>query len=220
MNFQADQIPTELMLFANCLALVLLIWRGSRVNWGELSQSHLTGWLGATTLLAVLWQVTAGIRPGLSFHLLGASALTLIAGRDKALIGFAAILAVQAANGKADWAALGLNWLTQVLPAVCGAGWLLRWSERRLPANYFVYFFVNGFFGAALCFCVAVLVSLATHAVLGSYSVTYLLEEVLPYYLLFAWSEAFSTGLVLAPLVMFRPQWVETFDDRRYLHDA
>lgn len=219
MNFQAAQIPEELLLFSNCLALALLVWRASRVDWPALSQPRLTGWLGATTWLAVLWQVSTGIKPGLSFHLLGASALTLIAGRDKALIGFAAVLAVQAANGKADWGALGMNWLAQALPAVLCADLLVRWGERRLPANYFVYFFCNGFFGAALSFCVAVLTSLSLHALFGSYKAGYLLSEVLPYYLLFAWSEAFSTGLVLAPLVIYRPQWVETFDDSRYLHD-
>jgi len=29
--------------------------------------------------------------------------------------------------------------------------------------------------------------------------------------------EAFITGIVIALLVAFRPQWVSTFDDNRYL---
>jgi uncharacterized membrane protein len=34
-----------------------------------------------------------------------------------------------------------------------------------------------------------------------------------------SWSEAFTTGLLTAVLVVYRPQWVATFDDARNLND-
>jgi uncharacterized membrane protein len=32
-----------------------------------------------------------------------------------------------------------------------------------------------------------------------------------------AWSEAFATGMLITLMVVYRPAWVATFDDRRYL---
>jgi uncharacterized membrane protein len=34
-----------------------------------------------------------------------------------------------------------------------------------------------------------------------------------------AWSEAFATGMLITVMVVYKPQWVATFDDRRYLLD-
>jgi uncharacterized membrane protein len=36
---------------------------------------------------------------------------------------------------------------------------------------------------------------------------------------LLSWPEAFTTGLMLTLLVVYKPQWVSTFDDERYLND-
>lgn len=217
MNLRAEGFPTELMLLGNLLALGLLVWRARKVAWLSLSQAQLTGWLGASTLIAVIWQLKTGIQPGLSFHLLGASVLTLVCGRDKALVGMAGVVLANCANGSADWLAAGWSWLLGPLVGILLADRLLRLSEQRLPANYFAFFFANGFFGAALSFIAAALCLLGFHALAGRYAPGYLLEEVLPYYLLFAWSEAFSSGLIMAMLIIYRPQWVESFDDRRYL---
>jgi uncharacterized membrane protein len=32
-----------------------------------------------------------------------------------------------------------------------------------------------------------------------------------------SWAEAFTSGALITVLVVYRPQWVTTFDDRRYL---
>ncbi|VEB41807.1 Predicted membrane protein [Chromobacterium violaceum] len=51
----------------------------------------------------------------------------------------------------------------------------------------------------------------------GAYPWDGLLGEALPYYFLLSWSEAFTTGLLLAVLTVYKPRWVSTFDDGRYL---
>jgi uncharacterized membrane protein len=51
----------------------------------------------------------------------------------------------------------------------------------------------------------------------GVYSFDYLAENYLPFYFLMAWAEAFSTGMIITLLVVYRPEWVATFDDHRYL---
>ncbi|HEY9100707.1 energy-coupling factor ABC transporter permease [Chitinimonas sp.] len=217
MQLRAELFPPVLLWAGNGLALCGLLWTSGRVPWRRLSQPQLTGWLGASTLIAVLWQFAASIKPGLSFHLLGASALTLIAGRDKALLGMAAVVLASCANGSGDWLAAGWSWLLGGVPPVLLAATLLPLSRRHLPPNYFSYFFANAFFGAALSFCAAALSLLLFHLLSGSYTLAYLLAEALPYYLLFSWSEAFTTGMVMAVLVIYRPQWVESFDDSAYL---
>lgn len=217
MNLRSGDLPFVLWLAGDVLAVLALAWLIHRVHWRALRPSQITGWLGASTFLSVLWQLSAGIKPSLDYHLLGASVLFLIAGRDKALIGLALATLANCANGRADFLAAGWSWLVGPLPAVLLAERILRLGERKLPPNYFAYFFANGFFGAALSFWVAALGLLGFLAASGAYAVDYLLDEALPYYLLLGWSEAFASGIVMAMLVIYRPQWVETFDDARYL---
>ncbi|GAB3266378.1 energy-coupling factor ABC transporter permease [Chitinimonas naiadis] len=217
MQLRADLFSPTLLWVGNALVVAVLAWRSRQIAWRSLPQAQLTGWLGASTLIAVLWQFAASVKPGISFHLLGASALTLIAGRDKALLGLAAVVLASCANGSGDWLSAGWSWLLGPLPAVLVAECLLRLSRRYLPTNYFSYFFANAFFGAAISFCTAALGLLSFHALIGSYALDYLIDEALPYYLLFSWSEAFTTGMVMAVLVIYRPQWVESFDDQAYL---
>ena len=50
----------------------------------------------------------------------------------------------------------------------------------------------------------------------GTYAADVLLDEYLPFFLLLAFSEAFATGMALTVLVIYRPQWVMTFDDALY----
>jgi len=114
---------------------------------------------------------------------------------------------------------VGLDWLVSgVLPILFtrGALWLTR---RWLPANYFVYFFFNAFLAGGLSMTIAGLSGVLVLGVSGAHGWDVLFEEAMPFYLLLSWSEAFTTGLVMAVLVVYRPHWVSTFDDARYLTD-
>jgi uncharacterized membrane protein len=55
------------------------------------------------------------------------------------------------------------------------------------------------------------------HAAAGTYAVAYLTEYYLPYALLLSFGEAFITGMSMALMVAYFPQWVLMFDDKRYL---
>ena len=72
-------------------------------------------------------------------------------------------------------------------------------------------------FGAAVAISTVGVVSTGFAVISGSYSLHYLLRDYLPYYLLLSWSEAFLTGMALTLMVVYRPEWVATFDDARYL---
>ena len=99
-----------------------------------------------------------------------------------------------------------------------GVTWgIYRMVERKLPNHLFVYIFLNAFFGAAIAIMSVGFLSTGFLAVAGAYTLGYLLEEYLPYYLLMAWGEAFVTGMLVTMMVVWKPEWVATFDDRRYL---
>jgi uncharacterized membrane protein len=57
-------------------------------------------------------------------------------------------------------------------------------------------------------------------ALAGVYPLDYLLTQYTPYaVLLVSWSEAFLTGMVVTIMAVYRPQWLETFDDAKYIQN-
>ena len=53
----------------------------------------------------------------------------------------------------------------------------------------------------------------------GTYPLDGLLNHYLPYYLLMVFPEAIVTGSFVALLVVYRPQWIWTYDEDLYLRD-
>ena len=217
MNFPAALFPSELLLICNGFMALLLLCAAVRVPWRRLDGATLGAFGGATVLLAAMWQLQTGLQPGLSFHLLGAAMLTLLMDMELALLALGLMLALLAAAGRMSWPALGLNFCVSLLPPVLLVTALLRMARRRLPANLFVYVFVNAFLGGGLSLLLAAVCGMLLLLDWGIYDWAHLVENALPFYGLLAWSEAFSSGLLLSILVVYRPQWVRTFDDAHYL---
>ncbi|WP_174875643.1 energy-coupling factor ABC transporter permease [Vogesella oryzae] len=217
MNFVAGQFPQWALWLGDVLALLLLGVALTQVRWRALEGGAVNAWLGACVLLLGFWLGRAGLQPGLSFHLLGGTVFTLLMGPALALPALAVVLLGLAAGGQLEWPALGLDYLLSLVPQVALTALLLRVAQRRLAANVFVYVFVNAFLAGAGGMLLAACCGLAALALAGAYPLEHLLENALPYYGLLAWSEAFTSGLVMAILIVYRPQWVATFDDARYL---
>lgn len=189
-----------------------------RAPWGRLKDSdQLNVWLGMIVLLTLIWSLKAGVKPGLSFHLLGATVFTLSFGPHLALVGLSLVVAGTTLNGAAGPFAYALNALLLAGAGVGLSHALYRVLSGVLPKHFFVYIFVNGFLGAALTiigvgFCATLLLALA-----GAYEWDYLFSEYLPYFLLLGFSEAWLSGMMMTLFVVYRPNWVVTFDDSRYL---
>lgn len=217
MNLVSSIIPPHWLwpLWLAVAALVWLMWR--RAHWRMLADPrNLNVFLAATVAVLGLWLIKTGVKPGLNFHLLGATALTLMFRPMFALLAIALITAALSL-WHGQYAAFPANWL--IMGAVpVGVSWgIFRLVDGRLPNHLFIYIFLNGFFGAALAAMAVGLASTGFTALAGAYPVPYLMQEYLPYYLLIAWSEAFATGMLITLLVIYRPDWVATFDDQRYL---
>ncbi len=218
MNLVSEHIPTGLAI-ALWLGLALGVWWLVRTcPWHMLrDRSNLNVFLGATVAILALWLIRTGIKPGLNFHLVGATALTLMFRPSYALLSLGLItLATTLLDGQ--YKAYPANLLIMGVTPVLVSWTIYRITDRRLPNHLFIYIFLNAFFGAAAAISAVGLASTALSSAMGAYSMEYLLREYLPYYLLMAWSEAFVTGMVMTILVVYRPQWVATFDDRRYLN--
>jgi len=130
------------------------------------------------------------------------------------------ILLANAAFGRGSWNALGLDaLLTAALPAAVSWG-VFRLLDRRLPNHFFIYVLGNGFFGAALSVASIGLATTALMALAGAYPLDYLLTHYTPYAaLMISWAEAFSTGMAITIMAVYRPAWLETFDDAKYIQN-
>ena len=222
MNFPDSLFP-EFWEFAAFVPLVLiLLWCVWTAPWKRLAESSQSNiWLGTLVILTLVWSMKAGIKPGLNLHLLGATMLALMFGRQLAIIGFAIVLAAvtfnQSLKGIEAWHAFALNALVLAVFPVLLADAIRRGVERYLPPNFFVYIFVAAFFGAAVT---AVATGLLASLLLWAgdvYPVAMLFEDYFPYYILLGFSEAWLNGAVITMMVVYVPHWVGSFDDRRYL---
>lgn len=200
------------------LALVWL-WCVRTAPWRRLADSgQLNVWLGTVVVLMLMWSLKAGVKPGLNLHLLGATAFTLMFGRQLAMLGLSAVMAAVTLNGGAGWDSYALNVLvTAVFPCVA-ADALRRVVERYLPSNFFCYIFCAAFFGAAIAIVSTGLLSALVLWLAGVYSAEMLLADYLPYYALLGFAEAWLNGGAITLMVVYYPKWVDSFDDRRYFN--
>lgn len=199
------------------LALVLGV-AVFRAPWHRLKDANqLNVWLGACVFLMGIWSIKAGVRPGLNFHMLGATVLTLMMGPYLATLGMAIVVTAITLNGGAGWESISLNVLLMgALPSWVSYAIYYN-ADKRLPNNYFLYIFVNAFFGAAFTMAVSGVAATTLLGLSGAYKTDYLIHQYLPYFILLGWSEAMLSGMVMSLMVAYRPQWVGTFDDERYI---
>lgn len=218
MNFPDHLLPAAWLWPGWGLFAAAFFWAARTAPWSRLRDaSRLNLWLGACVLLMAVWSIKTGIKPGLSFHLLGATAMTLMFGPQLALLGLAIVLTAVTLAGMSGWQGFGWSALvTAALPVAVSHGiyWL---ADRKLPNHLFIYIFLNAFLGGALAMAAAGLGGTLLLHLSGVYPAAYLYHDYLPYFILMAWSEAVTTGMAMTLMTVYQPQWVCTFDDKRYL---
>lgn len=220
MNIPDHLLPSGWLWLSHTLALLVLGWAWRRGAFAGLTE----GWrlnllLGACVALSLLWTIQTGVKPGLNFHVLGATLLTLMFGWPQALLALALVTIGTTASGLGGWETASINFLLMgVLPTAVSFG-IYRFVDSRLPNHFMVYVFLCGFFGAALAMAVTGLGITLVMALSGVYALDYLGSQYLPYFVLMAWSEAMLTGMGVTLMAVYRPAWVSTFDDVRYLQN-
>jgi len=220
MNLSTELFPPAWHVVALVLSMAVLGWCWRTAPWADIRQGRrIHVLLGVAVLLMPLWTMKAGIKPGLDLHILGAMAATLTLGPQLAIVALGLTLLGVTINGALPWLAWPINFLLMVAWPVLVAQLIHRLVERHLPPHVFVYLFVGGFFGAAITVMMQGLLSSLALALAGAYALDYLAGNYLPYFLLLGFSEAWLSGMAMTLMVIYRPHWVATFDDRRYLLD-
>lgn len=210
--------PLTLWLGAGVYAGALL-WAVWRAPWLEvLSDSRRQHLLFSTVLgLFLLWLVRRDFDSGVSFHFLGMTVVTLLLDWPLALLGGLLAQIGLIAIGRQDLLALGVNGLLLVLlPVLITEGCALL-VERAQPRNLFVYIFCCGFFPAALAALCCLLAGLGLLALDGRFAMPPWLDDFIGYLWLVTFPEAFINGTLVTALVVFCPDWLETFNRTRYL---
>jgi uncharacterized membrane protein len=220
-NFPDALFPQAWALGAFPLVLATWLWCLRTAPWKRLADSaQLNVWLGTIVMLVLVWSMKAGVKPGLNLHLLGATMITLMFGRQLAIIGLSLVLAGVTLNGelmgRAGWLAYGLNALVLAIFPVLLADGIRHLVERFLPGNFFIYVFVTAFFGAALTVMATGLFASALLWLAAVYPASTLLDDYLAYYVLLGFAEAWLNGAMITLMVVYLPHWVGSFDDRRY----
>jgi len=219
LHIPANLLPHGLIWIGNLLFLTLLVAAIRRADWKSFAhndeQQHV--FLGAMVMLLTIWGIKAGISPGLGFHHLGATLFTLMFGWSRALIGLAVVLATSLLLQTPDWPSFGVNGLISIAIPVVISYAILKLSQKLLPDNFFIYVFICAFFGAATAAAASRLSTIALLSLIGAYTDDKLVEESLQILPLFMFPEAFVTGMLISIFVVYKPDWVTTFDDERYI---
>lgn len=207
-------------LWAHWLYWPILAFAIYRAPWSILLQKDSSNILFAScAVIFLFWHLKINVDDGLSVHLLGSTILTLMFRWQVALMANAVILAGMTLTSDANFQAFAMNALISGVVPVTISYLIWRVNERFLPANYFVYIFVAAFLAAGVSIFTCGVIS---HQLL-SHIDNQLIEEILDQYMLIfipiMYPEAFITGGVISVFVIYKPEWIATFDDRRYLHN-
>jgi uncharacterized membrane protein len=169
----------------------------------------------ALVLLALAWAAQSRLPASLPVVLSGACLLVLMFGWPLAVLTVLALAGAAWAGGVGLDRALQLAAWSGVVPATLAlaVGIAMR---RWLPRNLFVYILGRAFLGTAIAVALSALLHVAWMRRGGPAGELPLLTAGW----LIAWADAFLTGGLIAIFVAYRPQWLLTWSDERYLPRA
>lgn len=168
--------------------------------------------------LVVIWSAQAGIKTGLSVHFLALTALTLAFGWRSAFI-----LCLPACLGLILLAKLSIMQLPHYLvlsglfPILISYA-VFKFSYHYLPRNIFVFIFVAGFFNAGFTGSSHLVINALYQWLNGNYDWNTIYTSYLMLLPLLIFPEGLLNGMVIAVLVVFKPEWLRLFSDRDYLY--
>ena len=203
-------LSLALVIVALAVALALRPWRALRGAqlWHPLFAS--------LVLMPWLWAAQRFMPGGVAVQLSGACLMVLMLGWPLAVLSLVPIAALGAWLGGIAWpqALDHLAWngiVTATLALAIGLA-----TRRWLPRHPFVFILGRGFLVTAL----ATVLAGALSALVSPLPPGSELGSILLGHWLMAWGEAFATGMLVAIFVAFKPEWLATWSDARYLTDA
>ncbi|WP_248743732.1 MULTISPECIES: energy-coupling factor ABC transporter permease [unclassified Pseudomonas] len=215
----AELLSSTSLTLGWLIYLPVLLWAICRAPWVELfsdsRRQHLL--FGTVFALFLLWMVRRDFDTGVSYHFIGMTAVTLLLDWPLAIVGGLVAQIGLVLLGRQDLVAVGVNGALLILLPVLITEGVAILVERAQPRNPFVYIFCSGFFAAALSALSCLILSLILLWYDGLFAMPEWLEDFIGYLWLLIFPEAFINGMVISALVVFCPEWLETFNRTRYL---
>jgi len=176
-----------------------------------------TGVFACAIVFCVLWQVKAGILPGLELHILGITAITLTLGWRFAILSATFASALLLIFGQLSLAQLPLHLLFTAFLPILFSYCVFIICYNLLPRHFFIYIFICSFLCAGLVSCVKIVTISAFYYFSGNYNWYELSENYLYLCAIIWFPEAMLNGMAISILITYRPHWVKTFYDKDYL---
>ncbi|OUD14083.1 energy-coupling factor ABC transporter permease [Thioflexithrix psekupsensis] len=219
MNFSPTFFPEMGLWLGTLLYLPILLWAIWQAPWARLRDAcdaHV--WLGSCVVLWLAWRLSAGITPGMEFHLLLMTTVTLMFGLPFAILSASVAQLTLVLEGAASLYGYPLTVLINgVVPALITyvIYWLAYWW---FPRHFFIYIYITAFVGAAIAMLMNRLLGLSLLLISDTYQLSQLGEQPL-FIIVMLFPEAFINGLLMTIFVVYRPQWVSSFNDEQYLRN-
>ncbi|SFM45940.1 energy-coupling factor ABC transporter permease [Marinobacter pelagius] len=218
MGMTENLLSTGQWLFTAVLFLLILAQAARSVDWQALRRDNALqhSFFGAAVALGFLWQLRAGISPGLAIHIFGMTVITLMLGWALAVFSGLLALVITVITGREPLMMFAANGLVTVMvPALVSHG-IMVWERRRNFRNFFAYIFFCGFFGAGIAVAAAGIVMCLMLWSSGVYTFDELIHEYIRYLPLIMLPEGFVNGTFVTGLMVFHPDRLTTLDQRRY----
>ena len=218
MGMTENLLSTSQWIITLLLFLVILVRAVRSIDWPALRKDNALqhSFFGAAVVLGFVWQLRAGISPGLAIHIFGITVITLMLGWALAVLAGLLALVITVITGREPLIMFAANGLiTVMVPAIVSHG-IMLWERRRDFRNFFAYIFFCGFFGAGISVAAAGGVMCLMLWSSGVYTFDQLVHEYIRYLPLFMIPEGFVNGTFVTGLMVFHPDRLTTLNQRRY----
>ncbi|AMQ88945.1 MULTISPECIES: energy-coupling factor ABC transporter permease [unclassified Marinobacter] len=218
MGMTENLLSTSQWLLTAVVFVLVLLAALRSVDWQALKKDNATqhSLFGAAVVLGFVWQLRAGISPGLAIHIFGITVITLMLGWALAIISGLFALVITVITGREPLLMFAANGLVTVMVPALVTHAIMLWERRRDFRNFFAYIFFCGFFGAGLSVAAAGVLMCVMLWSSGVYTFETLVHEYLRYLPLFMIPEGFVNGVFVTGLMVFHPDRLSTLDQRRY----
>ena len=218
MGMTENLLSTSQWIITLLLFLVILVRAVRSIDWPAFRKDNALqhSFFGAAVVLGFVWQLRAGISPGLAIHIFGITVITLMLGWALAVLAGLLALVITVITGREPLIMFAANGLiTVMVPAIVSHG-IMLWERRRDFRNFFAYIFFCGFFGAGISVAAAGGVMCLMLWSSGVYTFDQLVHEYIRYLPLFMIPEGFVNGTFVTGLMVFHPDRLTTLDQTRY----
>ena len=219
MNLPETLFENDWLWLCNLMFFIVLIRALQLARWREMfaNTARTNALIGLLFCTPVFWLLSAGIHPGFNFHLIGATLFLLMFGWPIGLIALTGVMIGIWIYSGIDLVTLGVNGLVMLAIPMLFSEWLLRFCQRRLPKNFFIFVLLNGFVSAGIATAAMMLVITLMMLALSHYT----WPEIQYHYFIPApiliFAESFATGAVITGFTVSQPEAVKNFSVEDYL---